>query len=163
MAKKDVRALVDEYRRLTAEGDPDLEGEDVLAEIVRAKDPAAVELLLTLYPADGDWNGDERNEVVSALENMPAKRYVPEFARLAARVCRDTPELFDALSTRVIAHHLPAFLKALPPLPAEDRDRMLARIEQRHRDAWAGEPAVPPEVAERHDRVVAHLRGAGRS
>jgi hypothetical protein len=158
VAKKDVRTLVEEYRQLTADGDPYLEGEDVLAKIVRAKDPAAVELLLTLYPTDGEWNGDERNEVVSALENMPAKRYVPEFARLAARVCRDTPALFDALSVWVIARHLPAFLKALPPLSAEDRDRMLARIEQRHRVAWAAEPAVPTEVAERHERVVAHLR-----
>jgi hypothetical protein len=158
MAKKDVRALVDEYRQLTADGDPDLEGEDVLAKIVRSKDPIAVELLLTLYPTDGEWNGDERNEVVSALENMPAKRYVPEFARLAARVCRDTPELFDTLSDWVIARHLPAFLKALPLLSAEDRDRMLARIENRHREVWAGNPDVPPEVAERHERLVAHLR-----
>lgn len=59
----------------------------------------------------------------------------------------------------MIARHLPAFLKALPPLSAEDRGRMLARIEGGHRDAWAGEPDIPSEVVERHERVVAHLRG----
>ncbi len=159
MAKKDVRAMVDEYRQLTADGDPDLDGEELLAKIVRTKDPAAAELLLTLYPTDAEWNGDERNEVVTALLDMPAKVFVPEFARLAARVCRDTPELFDAVAARVIARDLPAFLKALPPLSADDRDRLLARIENRHRWLYEGEPDVPPEVVDRHERVVAHLRG----
>jgi hypothetical protein len=156
--KKDVRALVDEYRQLNAEGDSYLDGEAVLAKIVRSKDPAAVELLLTLYPTQEEWDYDEMGEVISALMDIPPEVFVPEFARLAAQVCRDTPELFNKLSMRVIARHLPLFLKSLPVLSSTDCEHMIVQLDERHREAWKDETEIPPEVLERHERVLAHLR-----
>ena len=159
MATESVPDMVERYRKLTAAGDPGLDGERLLSRIVRARDPLAVELLLTLYPTDAGWNGDERDEVVSALRNAPKKLFVPVFARLAAKVCRDTPLLFDDLMGYAGVFCLKPFLAALPPLAAEDRERMVQRVTASHAEIWKDDPAIPPEVEERQAALVAGLRG----
>jgi hypothetical protein len=159
MPKKTAQELVEQYRQLNADGDPDLDGEDVLTKVIRTKDPEGVRLLLTLYPTQAEWDRDEMGEVVSALKNAPKKLFVPVFAGLAAQVCRDTPELFDDLIVYVGLSGLKPFLAALPPLANEDRERMVKRIDDRHTEVWAGDE-IPPDVQERHARLVAGIRGS---
>lgn len=161
MPDETVREMVERYKQLTADGDPHLKGEKLLGKIIKTRDPAAIELLLTLYPTQDEWNSDKMNEVASALENAPQKRFVPEFARLAAQVCRHTPRLFDHLMGYVFGRHLELFLKSLPPLSAEDRELMIGRNEQTRagiasvRTAGEEEPEV---VKAKYDQLFTALR-----
>jgi hypothetical protein len=160
MPDETVREMVERYKKLTADGDPHLKGERLLGKIIKTRDPAAIELLLILYPTQDGWNSDEMNEVASALENAPPKRFVPEFARLAAQVCRHTPRLFDALMGYVFGFHLDLFLKSLPPLSAEDRELMIGRNEQSRAgiaSVSAGEEE-PEEVKAKYEQLFTALR-----
>jgi hypothetical protein len=131
MSEAKTKELVNRLRLINDEGDPDLEGESILSQIRKLKDPAAFRSLLFLRATDTDWGTDEREEVVNSLATYPKKMFAAEVGKLAAELSRTSPELFRHLAGTIIGGKLvDLFLQHVPPLSTSEADALIARVPQ---------------------------------
>jgi hypothetical protein len=135
MSAAKLKKLVDRVKKLNDDGDPDLVAEEILSEIVEGGNPEAICLLLTMRPAEEDWDYDEMAEIESAVAEFPPEAFAPQFAKLAAELSRSTPTLFGHLMSQVIGFCLDEFITSVASISAADRRHLHQAIAKKRADS----------------------------
>lgn len=131
MSEAKTKKLVERLRLVNDEGDPDLDGEEILSKIRKLRDPAAFRLLLLMRASDDQWGTDEREEVINTLVNFPKQMYAAEIGKLSAELAQSSPGLFGCLVPTIIGQDvIETYLANLPPLTPEAGRTLLANIQQ---------------------------------
>ena len=156
MSAAKLKKLVDRVKNLNDEDDPNLDAEGILSEIVEGGNPEAIRLLLTMRPTEEDWNYDEMAEIESAVAEFPRKVFALQFAKLAPKLSRTTPTLFDHLMSQVLGFCLDEFVTSVASISPSDRRHLHQAIAKKRADSGPHTVSVDAKF----DRLLAALEKA---